>query len=915
MSKGKREGKQRVETELTFAAWLRQRRRLLDLTQTALAERVGYSVVTIRKLERDELRPSKQLADRLVQSLEIPLAQQADVISLARSAAAPPLLADALPVQSSASSHLPQQLTPFFGRTAELLEIDQLLDQPTCRLLTLVGPGGIGKTRLALEIAQANVAHTPDGVYFISLAPLRSSEHIVPAIAEALTFQFQADNRPPQQQLLDYLRDKQILLLLDNFEHLLDGVEIIQALLQGCPTLRLLATSRERLHLSSETVFTLDGMDFPSGATVQEMLTYSAIQLFITTARRTRPKFALDHANAQEIVQVCRLVGGMPLAITLAAAWVEVLSPAEIVAELSHGFGFLEAELRDLPDRHRSMSTVLAQSWQRLTAAERVVFMRLSVFRGGFTRDAAQSVAGASLQTLGAFVNKSLVQRDANGRYTLHELLRQYAEAELKEAGQMADACAAHCANYTIYFQQHEADLKWHRQVAALDEIERDFENVRAAWQWAVAQRDYNAIGVALESLYWFCETRIRLQEGLELLRVAREQLAPLANEAPHPVWGRVMARMFGQNSVVHEPPSESRTRVETGLAIAQKEENQVEIAFCLWRLGMTYYLSDDSANAIPYLEASLAHYETLNDRFYQGYLLKDLGIVYITLGQSERGAEAIEQSLNLRREIGDLDGIASSISALGWILYNQGHCTEAEAYWQESQQLRRTTGSRGFRNSRDFELAWLGLFNRGDLDKVRALTEKMQRSAAATKYPTSTHRSSVLMGFLAGMSEEYQRCREIFQQLHTLKFTYFPFTTSWEQMGLCLAACGLDDLPAASERLQRILKISLIHQWPPNSAIGLTFAAILAAKSNQPERASELLGLVFHHPLSPKGWLTQWPLITRLRTELEATLTPERFAAAWAQGTSLDLMTTSEAVMTELARDSWSATHRFTLK
>jgi predicted ATPase/transcriptional regulator with XRE-family HTH domain len=391
-----------VETDLTFGMWLRNRRRQLDMTQTALAARIGYSVVTIRKLERDELRPSRQLAERLAQSLDVALEQQANIIAFARSADS--MAMDALP-QRSAQSHLPAQFTPFFGRTAELLEIGQMLADPACHLLTLVGPGGIGKTRLALEVAQTQLSQSADGVYFVSLAPLRSSAHIVPAIAEALSFPLQVEKRSPKEQLLDYLRHKKMMLVLDNFEHLLDGVELIQELLQGCPTLRLLVTSRERLRLSSELVYHLQGMDFPKGTTMQEVLTYSAVQLFVTTARRTYPKFSLDSANAQEIVHICRLVGGMPLAIILAAAWVEVLSPAEIGIELSQGFGFLEAELYDLPDRHQSMNAVLAQSWQRLSEVERVALMRLSVFRGGFTRQAAQSVAGATLQTLSALVN------------------------------------------------------------------------------------------------------------------------------------------------------------------------------------------------------------------------------------------------------------------------------------------------------------------------------------------------------------------------------------------------------------------------------------------------------------------------------------------------------------------------------
>lgn len=224
-----------------------------------------------------------------------------------------------------------------------------------------------------------------------------------------------------------------------------------------------------------------------------------------------------------------------------------------------------------------------------------------------------------------------------------------------------------------------------------MDEIEADFENVRAAWQSAVAQRRFEAIGRALESLYWFCEMRIRFQEGLELQQLGREELAPVAEEAPHPIWGRVMARMLGQNSAFYESLTESRARIETGLAIARQDKNQAEIAFCLWRLAVSAQLSGDSIAAIPAYEASLALYQALDDRFYQGYLLQDLGILYIALDQSDRGDALVQQSLELRRATGDPDGLATSLGASGWIMYNRGHYTEAEAYWQESHQIRRT--------------------------------------------------------------------------------------------------------------------------------------------------------------------------------------------------------------------------------
>jgi len=897
-----------LETEATFGAWLRHQRRQLDLTQTALAARIGYSVVTIRKLERDELRPSQQLAERLAQLLAPVPEQQAGVVAFARTGVAPIVPATGLPTPARIHHTPLPQLTPFIGRTAELNELAHRLHDPACRLLTIVGPGGMGKSRLALAAAQQMRDGGQTQVCYVSLAALPADASLAAAIMTVLDYPIQPNGRLLEQQLIDYLRPQQMLLVLDNFEHLLESAGLISDLLQAVPGLRILVTSRERLQLSMETVLTLGGLAYPPQVTPDDAHTYSAVQLFAQSARRARLDFSLDAATSTEVVHICQLVGGMPLAIVLAAAWVALLSPQEIRQEISQSLDFLESQWRDVPERQRSIRAVFAHTWGRLSASERAVFMRLAVFRGGFTRQAAHSIAGASLRAISTLVNKSLVQCDASGRYTIHELLRQYAEAELETAGQTADACAAHGTYYTDFLQQREADLKGRRQVAALDEIEADFENVRTAWQWAITKRDYAAVGRALESLYWFCEMRSRFHEGLELLRSARERLAPPAGEAPHPIWGRLMARMLGQNSAFYEPLIESRARVETGLAIAQQEENQTEIAFCLWRLAVILCLSGDTVGAIPYFAESLAHYQALDDRFYQGYVLRDFGSLYITFGQSERGETLVQQSLHLRRETGDPNGLAASLNASGWLSYNHGRYSEAEAYWHEAYQLMTTPRARGQRVTR-FQLAWLAFFNRGDLDRVQKLADEVQKladevqsAAVAISDPESKHRLLGLLGFLAGMREEYSACHQFFQQMCLLNFPYFPFTTSWEQIGLCLAACGLDDLPAARQHLQKVLEISLIHQWPPNAAKGLTFAAIIAAQSGHPERATELLGLVFHHPLSPKGWLAQWPLITRLRAELAAMLPQDRFAAAWAQGTQSDLMTTAAVVVAELA-------------
>ena len=346
-------------------------------------------------------------------------------------------------------SSLPVWLTPFVGRQNALAEIHDRLQDPTCRLLTLVGPGGSGKTRLAAEaIARLDNAF-PHGVYFVSLASLQSADHIVPAVAQAIGFLFQ-EQEEPRPQLLRYLRQKTMLLVLDNFEHLLgdsepdreDGVEIVTALLQSAPGVKVMVTSRAGLNAQGEHILPVPGMGYPEQplADLSAALEYSAVKLFIQDAQRVRPGFEPTGEDLAQVIQICQLVQGMPLGILLAAAWMRMLSPAEIAAQLAaHKLDFLEVEWHDVPERQRSMRAVFDYSWRLLSERERQVLAGLSVFRGGFTYPAVQQVAtvdgaAATLRDLMGLVNSSMLQRTPAGRYEVHELLRQYAEEKLRES-------------------------------------------------------------------------------------------------------------------------------------------------------------------------------------------------------------------------------------------------------------------------------------------------------------------------------------------------------------------------------------------------------------------------------------------------------------------------------------------------
>ncbi|MFN2186198.1 MAG: AfsR/SARP family transcriptional regulator, partial [Anaerolineae bacterium] len=466
--------------------------------------------------------------------------------NLARTAPSPQL-------RPGLSHNLPLAPGPFVGREAEIAEIQNCLRDPACCLLTLVGGGGMGKTRLALETVRDWMSrlhrHELEGVTLVPLAPVQTAEAIAPTIAQAAGFPL-SPGREPEQQLLETLRQKRWLLILDSFEHLPEGAKFVAEILSTAPGVKVLVTSRARLNLQGETCFPVGGIEFPEQipSDARKARAFAAVELFLQAARRVQPGFEPADTDLVEVAHVCRLVQGMPLGILLAAAWLGVLRPAEIAAEIEKGIDFLKADWVDVPERQHSMSTVFDGSWNLLTELERGVFQTLSVFSGGFTREAADRVSGASLYELRALVERSLLQVTPSGRYQIHELLRQYAAEKL---GSLPEAAAGarnrHCAYYIAALKRWEADLFGSRQQEALVEMETEIGNFSAAWTWAVERGQVERLDRAMEGLQHFYWHSGRYREGAAALQAAAKAAESAAHRADHKaaclrVWVRALA-------------------------------------------------------------------------------------------------------------------------------------------------------------------------------------------------------------------------------------------------------------------------------------------------------------------------------------------------------------------------------------
>jgi DNA-binding SARP family transcriptional activator/predicted ATPase len=605
------------------------------------------------------------------------------------------------PRQASAPG-LPPAPVGFVGRRRELQDVVRRLTDPACRLLTLTGPGGIGKTHLALQAARLLSAEwadaLPDGVLFVPLVAASGASEIISAIAAAAGFDFYA-GETPLRQLSEHLRPRRMLIVLDNFEQLLEAAPTLSALLEAAPGLRFLVTSRVALNLPVEWFHPVEGLSYPNPddapASVAELAHYDAVRLFEQSARRVRGDFMLSQER-EAVVRLCRLVEGAPLALELAASWLKMMTVAQVADAVASGLDILTARDRYGPERHRSMRIVMEQSWALLGAAGsqdeakplRPILARLAIFNGDFDAAAAAAVAGATLDALASLVEQSLLRSSA-GRFQLHELLRQFAAERLAADPEAPAAWARHRRYYLTILAGQEPRLLGPEQRDAIARLAPEALQLRAAWLAAIDHGEHGLLDEALLSCFSYFSTRSRFQEGEELFAAAVAATAgPHGEDAARArVRARSLIRCGAFRALLGDYELAERD-LRRGIELATGLQLQPDIAEGLITLGNTLWLRGDAPSARRQLDAALAIGEAEGEQRIVAQARTELAWIAGSYGEYEEARRQAEAALALSRANGWADLAAAALRQLAWSTVCLGAYAEAEAHQRESLML-----------------------------------------------------------------------------------------------------------------------------------------------------------------------------------------------------------------------------------
>ncbi len=742
-------------------------------------------------------------------------------------------------------ANFPVQLSPFIGREHELGDLGRLIADSGCRLITLVGTGGIGKTRLALQAAEKHDGEFANGSVFISLASIGSIEAVTPAIANGIGFTF-TGSTDPKLQLENFLRDKHMLMVIDNVEHLLAKAsqqgtftDLLIDILKSAAKLKLLVTSREVLNLQGEYSFDIQGLAVPEIDQIDGLDKFSAVSLFLQRAAQANPRFKLNAENMKGVLRVCQLVEGLPLAIELAAVWVRILSPVEIAHEIEINLDFLNAQMRDLPPRHWSMRAVFDHSWQMLTEEEQRVLRQMSVFQGGFTREAAKAVVNAGLDLLSALVAKSLLRRTTEGRYSLHELVHQYSADRLgKVPEEESEARDRHSAYYTEYVASLESRLKGPGLVLARAAMDADIDNIRVGWRRAVRLGHIAAVRKPIRAFWPFYDLRGWYAEAVASFAWASEQLDATLQSIDDADGSIVTLRdylrgMAGWFLLRRGKLDEAEKLIQTSLSSLSSFGTSVELTDVLYYAGASAWMSGDYPRAKAYFLEELAMTEKIGNEWDIGQASIGMGLLLQTTGDYIEAQRHWQRALDMYRRIGDQRGMAFVLNFSAILKRIIGAHAEAQASLRECLVLNTSVGDR--------------LVDGMAMSQLGLVTQALGHHTEAVEILTQ---SVALL----------RELDEFWSLLHAL-------------LGLGEATLSIGDYAAARNAYHEALQLACERQALPEVLEAMIGTARWSIQQDAADQALIIALVVLNHPAATEPTKEA---ARHMQSELESSLTPD---------------------------------------
>lgn len=741
----------------SFGQRLRQRRKALDMTQEDLAGCVGCSQTAIRMIEHGQRRPSRQVAELLARCLRIPEEEQAPFVALARQtlpAQPAPGATEpqdgAGPARQTEPGNLPARLTALIGRAGDVETLRKLLLRKDVRLVTLTGAPGVGKTSLAIEAAADLQDHPdfPDGVFWVALAAITDPDLVIPSIARMLAVE-DTGSGPLAATLKRHLRQSRMLMLLDNFEQVVEAAPAIADLLESCANLKVLVTSREALDVHGEREFSVHTLPLPDrralaaqgGMGLETLAANPAVALFVERAQSVDRNFVLSEENALDVAAICERLDGLPLAIELVAARTRILPIANLLQRLQGEheqarLNLLSGGARTQSARHRTLRDAIGWSYDLLTPTEQLLFRRLGVFLGGFTLPAAEAVCNAAsdfqpdlFEHVSQLLHKNLLKREhtpggtreGNGepRFSMPEMVREYSLERLGETGEKEELRLLHAEYFLAMASSFDLVMVGENEKVLGLRIDSDYDNVRAALAWTLENR---AVDMALPfglslSRYW--EIRGHYSEGRDWLQRIISAQSISAEKDPDAAcklaWLRLRA---GRLSLYMTDYATARSLLEDSLAVATEQGIESLIGSASGSLGILAWLQGDHAAAEPLYEVCLKIHEQSKNMSAVANTTWALGTIAAERGNFERAENLLKHSISMAKEIGDTYVASGSLRDLGVTLCYKGEYREASGYIEQGIALAREAQ---FRVGVNWAMSALGFARLGQGDYTRA--------------------------------------------------------------------------------------------------------------------------------------------------------------------------------------------------